>query len=310
MSLPGRPKGEYRNAQHEGSTVSPPGRPMGEYRNAQQEGTRVTMSTATKALDRDDPRAPQSADAALVAYVLRIGDSCLIHGQRLAEWCGHAPVLEEDIALTNIALDHIGQARMVLTLAGQMEGRGRDEDALAFLRSEREYRNVAMLELPKGDFAHTVLRSFLWSAFMALLWADLATSGDTQLAGIAAKSLKETRYHQRHTADWVVRLGDGTDESQRRTQQALSDLWPYVAEWFAADEVDAAAQASGTGPSWGTLKTAWLAVVVPVLNEARLTLPPETPFLSTAKRGVHTEHMGFLLAEMQSLPRAFPGAVW
>ena len=249
-----------------------------------------------------------NADA--VAYVLRIADACLIHGQRLAEWCGHAPVLEEDIALTNIALDHIGQARMGLSLAGQLEGRGRDEDALAFLRQERDYRNVTMLELPNGDFARTLLRCFLWSGFMELLWAGLADSSDRQLAAIAAKSLKETRYHQRHTADWVVRLGDGTDESHRRIDQALRDLWPYTAEWFAPDEVDAAAVASGLGPSWADLKPAWLAKAAAVLGEAGLAAPPNSAFLSSGKRGGHSEHMGFLLAEMQALPRSFPGAVW
>ena len=245
-----------------------------------------------------------------VAYVLRIADSCLIHGQRLAEWCGHAPVLEEDIALTNIALDHIGQARLGLSLAGQLEGLGRDEDTLAFFRLENDYRNVSMLELPNGDFARTVLRCFLWSTFMNVLWAALSDSNDEQLAAIASKSLKETRYHHRHTADWVVRLGDGTDESFQRMNQALSDLWPYAAEWFMADEVDVAAAASRLGPSWNGLKSAWLAQVTPVLLEARLAVPPDTPFMSTGKRGVHTEHMGTLLAEMQTLPRAFPGAVW
>lgn len=251
-----------------------------------------------------------AVDPLALAYVLRIADSCLIHGQRLAEWCGHAPVIEEDIALTNIALDHIGQARMALTLAGRMEGRGRDEDALAYLRLERDFRNVTMLELPKGDFARTVLRCFLWSAFMGVLWQALAGSNNGELAAIATKSLKETRYHQRHTADWVVRLGDGTAESSRRMRAALDDLWPYAAEWFAADEVDAAASASRLGPSWQSLKPDWLSVVSPVLDEAGLVPPADTTFLSTGKRGVHSEHMGFLLAEMQSLARAFPGAVW
>ncbi len=250
------------------------------------------------------------ADPHAVDYVLRIGDSCLIHGQRLAEWCGHAPVLEEDIALTNIALDHIGQARLSLTLAGQIEGRGRDEDALAFLRMERDYRNVTMLELPNGDFARTMLRCFLWSAFMELLWSALADSSHRQLAAIAAKSLKETRYHQRHTADWVVRLGDGTPESQRRMNQALTELWPYTAEWFAQDATDTSALANGWGPSWHSLRPGWLATVSPVLREASLACPVESAFLSTGKRGYHTEHMGLLLAEMQSLPRSFPGAVW
>ncbi|MGD9833269.1 MAG: 1,2-phenylacetyl-CoA epoxidase subunit PaaC [Piscinibacter sp.] len=243
-------------------------------------------------------------------YVLRIADACLIHGQRLGEWCGHAPVLEEDIALTNVALDHIGQARSLLTLAGELEGRGRDEDALAFLRAEREYRNVTMLELPNGDFARTVLRAFLWASFMKVLCQALATSSNAQLAAIAAKSLKEVRYHQQHTGDWVVRLGDGTEESARRMGEALALLWPYTAEWFADDEVDRQAQASGLGPAWSTLQEAWLAEVQPVFAEANLVPLAEAPFRSTGKLGRHSEHMGFLLAEMQSLPRAFPGATW
>lgn len=243
-------------------------------------------------------------------YVLRIADACLIHGQRLGQWCGHAPVLEEDIALTNVALDHIGQARGLLSLAGELEGRGRDEDALAFLRAEREYRNVTMLELPNGDFARTVLRAFLWASFMKVLCQALASSSNAQLAAIAAKSLKEVRYHQQHTGDWVVRLGDGSDESARRMGEALALLWPYTAEWFADDETDAQASASGLGPAWSSLKDAWLAEVQPVFAEANLVPLADTPFRTTGKRGVHSEHMGFLLAEMQSLARAFPGATW
>src|SRR6185369_13762298 len=177
-------------------------------------------------------------------YILRPADSALILGQRLAEWCGHAPVLEEDIALANIALDHIGQARALLTLAGTLEGRGRDEDTLAFLRSEREYCNVTMLELPNGDFACTVLRIFLWSSFMKLLCGALQSSREERLAAIAAKALKEVRYHQQHSGDWVVRLGDGSAESTRRMGEALALLWPYAAEWFDDDEVDTQAQAS------------------------------------------------------------------
>jgi ring-1,2-phenylacetyl-CoA epoxidase subunit PaaC len=245
-----------------------------------------------------------------VDYVLRLADACLVHGQRLAEWCGHAPVLEEDIALANIALDHIGQARALLTLAGTLEGRDRDEDALAFQRDERDYRNVTMLELPNGDFARTVLRGFLWASFMKVACNALGSSSNPQLAAIAAKSLKEVRYHQRHLGDWVVRLGDGTDESHRRAADALALLWPYAAEWFEDDAVDAAAAAAGLGPVWSALKPAWLAEVEPVLAEATLVRAAETPFRSTGKQGRHSEHMGYLLAEMQALPRAFPGAVW
>lgn len=247
---------------------------------------------------------------ARIDYVLRLGDACLVHGQRLAEWCGHAPVLEEDIALANIALDHIGQARALLTHAGTLEGRGRDEDALAYHRSEREFRNPTMLELPNGDFARTVLRGFLWASFMKVICTALASSSDAQLAAIAAKSLKEVRYHQQHLGDWVVRLGDGTAESHRRSAEALVLLWPYAAEWFEDDDVDRAAAAAGIGPAWSALRPAWQAEVEPVLAEATLTPAADTPFRSTGKQGRHSEHMGYLLAEMQSLQRAFPGAVW
>ncbi|HNJ82976.1 MAG TPA: phenylacetate-CoA oxygenase subunit PaaC [Piscinibacter sp.] len=245
-----------------------------------------------------------------IYYVLRIADACLIHGQRLGEWCGHAPIVEEDIALTNVALDHIGQARALLTLAGELEGRGRDEDALAFLRQEREYRNPTMLELPNGDFARTVLRVFLWASFMKVLCKALATSTNAQLSAIAAKSRKEVRYHQQHSGDWVVRLGDGTEESARRMSEALALLWPYAAEWFADDDIDRAAQASGLGPAWSTLESAWMAELQPVFEAAKLSPLAHTPFRTTGKLGRHSEHMGYLLAEMQTLPRAFPGAVW
>ncbi len=243
-------------------------------------------------------------------YVLRIGDACLVHGQRLAEWTGHAPVLEEDIALANIALDHIGQARALLTLAGQTEGAGRDEDALAYWRSEAEFRNPTALELPRGDFGFTVLRGFLWAAFMTVLCAELKRSTNPQFAAIAAKAAKEVAYHQLHLGDWVVRLGDGTDASKRRIDAALLRLWPYTAEWFDADAVDAAAQASGLGPSWAELHDAWCAEVDPVLAAAGLQPVAPVPFRSTGKAGRHSEHIGFLLAEMQSVQRAFPGAVW
>ncbi len=243
-------------------------------------------------------------------YVLRIADSSLIHGQRLGAWCGHAPALEEDIALTNIALDHIGQARALLTLAGELEGRGRDEDVLAYSRIEREFFNVTMLELPNGDFARTMLRGFLWSSFLGALWPQLKASSNPQLSAIAAKCAKETRYHERHCAEWVRRLGDGTQESHRRIAAALVDLWPYTAEWFADDTVDAHATATGLGPAWSTLLDAWQHVVQPVLREAGLSVPAPSAFLSTGKVGRHSEHMGFLLAEMQSLAREFPAGVW
>ena len=243
-------------------------------------------------------------------YLLRIGDTCLVLAQRLGEWCGHAPVLEEDIAMTNMALDLVGQARAVLTHAGRLGGHGHDEDQLAFLRDERDYRNVTMVELPRGDFAFTVLRNTMVAAWLKGLWERLAESSDGELAGIAGKAVKEARYHLQHAADWVVRLGDGTPESHRRAQDALDELWRYVPELFEPDEVDEAAHASGLGPRCSELHARWLEEVEPVLREATLAVPPASGFRSTGKRGVHTEHMGYLLAEMQHLQRSFPGGAW
>ncbi|MGA0608897.1 1,2-phenylacetyl-CoA epoxidase subunit PaaC [Caldimonas sp. KR1-144] len=243
-------------------------------------------------------------------YLLRIGDTCLIHGQRLAEWCGHAPVLEEDIAMANIALDLVGQARALLSHAGAVEGQGHDEDQLAFLRDERDYFNATLVELPRGDFAFTVVRNTLVSTFLKLLWERLRDSSDAELAAIAGKALKEARYHQQHSADWLVRLGDGTDESRARTEAALKQAWLYAAELFESDAVDEAAAASGLGPRWSELQEPWRAEIAAVLDEAGLAAPADAAFRSTGKRGVHSEHMGFILAEMQHLQRAFPGGVW
>lgn len=245
-----------------------------------------------------------------VQYLLRTGDSALILGQRIAEWCGHAPALEEDIALANMGLDLIGQARALLTRAGDLEGAGHDEDQLAFLREERDFRNVTLVELPRGDFAVTVLRNTIMATFFKLLWDKLATSSDAELAAIAGKAVKEARYHQQHAADWVVRLAGGTEESRRRVDRAVAQLWPYTAELFASDAVDAHAAATGLGPRWGDLKEAWHAEMAQVFEEAGLPLPAATPFLSTGKNGVHSEHMGFILSEMQYLQRAYPGGVW
>lgn len=256
-------------------------------------------------------QAEVAAPAAAVPYLLRIGDTALILSQRLGEWCGHAPVLEEDLALANVALDLLGQARAVLTHAGALEGRGRDEDQLAFLREEREYCNVTLVELPRGDFAVTTLRNAIMATFFKLLWQRLAeSSSDPELAAIAAKALKEARYHQQHAADWVVRLGDGTEESHRRMECALRDLWPYTAELFADDEIDQDASASGLGPRWSELQAGWRAEIDAMLGEAGLTPPAATPFLSAGKRGLHSEHMGFILAELQYLQRAYPGGTW
>ncbi len=243
-------------------------------------------------------------------YVLRIADTSLILGQRLSEWCGHGPVIEEDIALTNIALDLIGQARLLLTHAGALEGKGRDEDQLAFLRREPEFRNLTIAELPNGDFGRTILRNFLVAAWQRELWQALAASSDAELAAIAAKSLKETRYHLQHASDWVVRLGDGTEESHRWMQDALDTLWPYTAEFFSGTPADDVAAASGTGPAWSSLEAAWSAAVTPVLEVATLKIPARTPFLTRGKLGIHSEHLGHLLTEMQYLQRTYPGGTW
>jgi len=243
-------------------------------------------------------------------YLLRLADNPLILGQRLSEWCGHGPVLEEDLALANTALDLIGQARLLLTHVATLESKGRNEDQLAFLRSEREFRNWTLVELPNGDFGRTVMRNFLFSACQLHLWQALQGGPDAQLTAIAAKSLKETRYHLRHAADWVVRLGDGTGESHARMQAALDELWPYTAELFSADPVEQAAVATGLGVASASLRAPWEATVRPLLEEATLAIPAPTPFLSRGKLGVHSEHMGHLLAEMQIMQRTYPGAQW
>lgn len=245
-----------------------------------------------------------------VHYLLRLGDTCLVLAQRLAEWSGHGPILEEDIALSNMALDLIGQARGVLTRAGELDGRGHDEDQLAFLRDERDFFNPTLVELPRGDFAFTVLRNAMASTLLKLLWERLAGSADAEVAAIAGKAVKEARYHQQHAVDWAVRLGGGTAESHARCEAALAMLWRYVPELFAADAVDQHAQASGLGPGWDAIEPAWREEMGAVLAAAQLDAPQETAFRSTGKQGVHSEHMGYLLAEMQTLQRSFPGSVW
>jgi ring-1,2-phenylacetyl-CoA epoxidase subunit PaaC len=245
-----------------------------------------------------------------VQYLLRLGDTCLILAQRLGEWCGHAPVLEEDIALTNVALDLVGQSRALLTRAGELEGRGHDEDQLAFLRDERDYFNLTLVELPRGDFAFTVLRNLFVATWAKLLWDGLHTSSDAEVAAIAGKALKEVRYHQQHAADWVVRLADGTEESRARIEAALATLWIYTAELFESDAVDAHAQASGLGPRWADLRAPWLAEIGAVFGEAGLAMPKDSAFRSTGTRGLHSEHMGFILSDMQHLQRSYPGGVW
>lgn len=245
-----------------------------------------------------------------IEYIQRLADSSLILGQRISEWCGHAPILEEDIALANIALDYIGQARLLLSHAGTLEGNGRDEDQLAFLRNEPAFRNLTICELPNHDFARSVMRNFLFSSFQLLTWDALLKSEDTQLASIAEKSIKEARYHFNHSGEWVVRLGDGSDVSHAKTQEALNYLWPYTNEFFTESSGDSEILEAGIGPIWSDLKSQWLELVKPIIAEATLTLPGDTPFASFGKYGRHSEHLGHILTEMQYLQRAYPGAKW
>lgn len=245
-----------------------------------------------------------------LSYVLRFADGALILAQRLGEWCGHGPALEEDIAFANIGLDLLGQARLLYTHAGALEGRGRTEDSFAYWRDEAEFFNPTLVELPNGDFAQSVLRAYLFVLYQRSLWARLIASTDAALAAIAEKSAKETRYHVRHLGNWVVRLGDGTAESHTRLQRALDYLMPYTAELFTPDAVDDAMVAARIGPALGDAATAWREPLAATLMEATLVQPAPSPFLSTGKRGQHSEAMGYLLTEMQSLARAHPGATW
>jgi ring-1,2-phenylacetyl-CoA epoxidase subunit PaaC len=243
-------------------------------------------------------------------YLLRLGDDRLVLGHRLSEWCGHGPILEEDIALANIALDLIGQATLLLKLAADVEGRGRDADALAYFRDAIDYRNAQIVELPKGDFAFTIVRQFLFSVFSLFQMEALAKSANGELAGIAAKAVKETKYHVRHSAQWVVALGDGTAESHDRAQRALDELWRYTGELFMSDDVDAAVARDGVGVDPSTLEASWRAQVDDVLRRATLTPPPTTYMQRGGRTGRHTEHLGHMLTEMQIVARSHPGAEW
>jgi ring-1,2-phenylacetyl-CoA epoxidase subunit PaaC len=257
--------------------------------------------------------APSEAPNALFEYLLRLGDDRLVLGSRLSEWCGHGPILEEDIATSNVALDLLGQATMFLRLAGQREGKGRDEDALAYFREVVAFRNCQLVELPKGDFAFTIARQFLFDVHAVVLLDALSRGTHAQLAAIAAKSLKEARYHVRHSGEWMLKLGDGTEESHRRLQQALDDLWRFTPELFAADDVDRAMLDAGIAPDLAAVKAQWEALVREVTERATLTLPLDVSRAASARggrTGAHTEHLGHLLAEMQIVARSHPGATW
>ncbi len=280
--------------------MSAMGRPEGECRSAQREGIPLTL------------------DEALFEYLLRLADNDVVLAQRLSAWTGHGPVLEEDIALTNVALDLLGQGRLWLQYAGEVEARwkgtGRDEDQLAFLRDGGAYRNVQLVELPNGDFAATMARALCFDHAHLLLLHALAGSADARVAEIAAKAGKEVAYHAERSADWVIRLGDGTEESHARMQRALDRIWPYTGELFAADAVDRMLVDAGVAADAPALREPWLAAIDGVLAEATLTRPAGTWMHGSRDRGgrqgVHTEHLGYLLAEMQFLQRAYPGARW
>ena len=247
---------------------------------------------------------------ARLRYVLRLADTSLVLGQRLGEWVGHSPALEEDLGLANISLDLIGQARLLLTYAGELEGRGRTEDDLAMARDQSDFLNLALVEQPNGDFGRTIVRQVLLDAYQLELYEALQRSADPRIAEVAAKALKETRYHFRYSAGWLVRLGDGTEESHRRVQSALDEMWRFTREFFAEDEVDREMASAGIGPMLAELQLRWLARIDEVLQEATLKRPADVPYMWHGKRGEHTEHLGYLLAEMQFLHRAYPGASW
>lgn len=256
---------------------------------------------------------PAPAPNALVEYLLRLGDDRLVLGHRLSEWCGHGPILEEDIALANVALDLLGQATMFLRLAGDLEGQGRNEDALAYFREAIEFRNCQLVELPKGDFAFTIARQFLFDVYAVVLLDALSSSTHAELAAIAAKALKEAKYHVRHSGEWMLKLGDGTAESHHRVQTAVDDLWRFTGELFAPDDIDRAMQQAGVGADLTALRERWLSLVREVMDQATLTLPNDVPRLPNARggrTGAHTEYLGHMLAEMQIVARSHPGATW
>ncbi len=246
----------------------------------------------------------------LFAYLLRLGDNVVILGQRLGEWIGKGPELEEEMAMGNFALDYVGQARLFYSLAAEVEGNGRSEDDIAFLRDGMDYRNVLLVEQPNGDFATSIARQFYFDSFYRLQLAALEQSSEPRLAEIAVKATKEIQYHLRHARLWLNRLGDGTDESHGRMQSAIDELWRFTGEMFAADELDEWAASSGIGPNPAELHAEWSASLGEMLKEATLSLPDEEWMASGGKQGRHTEHLGFLLADMQYLQRAYPGATW
>jgi ring-1,2-phenylacetyl-CoA epoxidase subunit PaaC len=245
----------------------------------------------------------------LVQYTLRLADNVLILGHRLSEWCGHGPVLEQDIAMTNIALDLVGQARSLYAYAATTQGEGKTEDDLAYLRDVGDYTNILLVEQPNGDFGYTIARQFFFSAFQLPFYQQLAQCSDEVLAGVAQKGIKELAYHLRWSSEWVIRLGDGTEESHRRMQQAIDDLWMYSGEFFIADELDQWA-ATTLGIDLNAIQTTFQHTLDQVFSTATIDRPTAIFMQKGGKKGLHSEHLGFILAEMQFLQRAYPGAEW
>jgi len=251
-----------------------------------------------------------NSQQARLNYALRLGDNALVLGQRLIELVAHHPELEEELANANISLDYIGQARMFYSWAGELEGAGRTEDDFAFLRDSDEYQNLLLLELPNGHFGDTIVRQVLFDSFYLLQLEALLDCDEPRLAEIAARAIKEVRYHLRHVSQWLVRLGDGTEESRSRVSQSLRDLWRYTGEMFAGDAVDDYWRDECNGPDLDLIQKQWRRNVRALLNEATLGMPGDEWMISGGRQGVHTEYMGFLLAEMQQVPRTHPGASW
>lgn len=247
---------------------------------------------------------------ALYNVVLHLGDNALILGHRLGEWCGHGPVLEQDIAMTNIALDLIGQARMYLEYAGKLSGKELSDDDLAYRRDVMDFKNALITEIANGDFADTIARQFAFDQWHFLFLQELAKSKDETLNAIAQKSIKEVTYHKRWSSEWVVRLGDGTAESKEKMQRGIDDVWMYTGELFLALPEDAALVEAGLFPDVTALKAQWDKEIAAVLEEATLTLPEEDAMQTGGRTAFHTEHLGYILAEMQFLPRAYPDATW
>ncbi len=247
---------------------------------------------------------------ALYKYALRLGDNALVLSHRLSEWCSNAPFIEEDLALTNFALDLIGRAQVLLRYAGELEGKGKTEDILAYRRSERQYYNNQIAEQPNGDFAYTMVRQLFISAFEQLLFTALQKSSDATLAAVAAKTLKEVRYHLAHAEDWVIRLGDGTAESHARVQKAVDALWMFTAEQFEMDEVDNLLLADGVAADLAPMHAQWRSYVAGILATATINVPNDGYMQTGSRKGIHTEHLGHLLSEMQYLQRAYPDAKW